>query len=121
VVIRDEWQGQEQMPKQAPLWVLHNLTGIAAMLRFCVEMRVRWGMQTSPFFALRLRTSGNAGMTEILLGVLAHHLAFMAANWTFDNNFWTRSRRSIHIGWGHTLKLRALRPCCNTNRHGRDI
>jgi hypothetical protein len=43
-------------------------------------------------------------MTEILLGVLAEHLAFVTANWAFDNNFWTRSRRSIHIGWGHTVK-----------------
>jgi len=56
-------------------------------------------------------------MVEILLGVLTHHLAFMTANGAFDNNFWTGSRRSIHIGWGHISKLRALRPCCNTNRH----
>ena len=46
-------------------------------------------------------------MIEILLGVLTEHLAFMAANWAFDNNFWTGSRRSVHIGWGHSFKLRA--------------
>jgi hypothetical protein len=60
-------------------------------------------------------------MAEILLGVLTHHLAFMTANWAFDNNFGSGSGRSIHIGWGHTFTLRALKPCCNTNRHGRDI
>jgi hypothetical protein len=43
-------------------------------------------------------------MTEILLSILAEHLAFVTANGAFDNNFWTRSRRSIHIGWGHTVK-----------------
>jgi hypothetical protein len=121
VVIRDEWQSQEQMPKQVPLWGLRNLTGIAAMLRFCVEMRVRWGMQTSPFLALRLRTSGNAGMTQILLGVLAQHLALMTANRAFDDNFWSGSRRSVYIGWGHTSKLTAQATCCNMNRHGPDI
>jgi len=47
-------------------------------------------------------------MIQILLGVLAHHLAFMAANWTFDNNFWTRSRRSIHIGWSHIFQATRL-------------
>jgi hypothetical protein len=52
VVIRDEWQSQEQMPKQVPLWGLRNLTGIAAMLRFCVEMRVRLGNADLPFFGL---------------------------------------------------------------------
>ena len=60
-------------------------------------------------------------MIEILLGVLTEHLAFMAANWAFDNNFWTGNRRSVHIGWGHMFKLRVLRPCCNMNRHDATI
>ena len=57
---------------------------------------------------LCLRASGDADMIQILLGVLAHHLAFMAANWTFDNNFWTGSRRSIHIGWSHKIQATRL-------------
>jgi hypothetical protein len=43
-------------------------------------------------------------MVEILLGVLAQHLALMAANWALDNNFGSRSRRSVHIGWCHPLQ-----------------
>ena len=43
-------------------------------------------------------------MIQILLGVLTEHLAFVAANWAFDNNFWTGSRRSVHIGWSHTVQ-----------------
>jgi hypothetical protein len=61
-------------------------------------------------------------MAEILLGVLTQHLAFMAANRAFDNNFGTGSRRGVHIGWCHPFKLRAQRQGRNTNRHGwRDI
>jgi hypothetical protein len=55
-------------------------------------------------------------MTEILLSILAKHLTFVTANGAFDNNFRTRSRRSIHIGWGHTVKLRAQSTSCKTNR-----
>ena len=50
---------------------------------------------------------GDAGMAEILLGVLTEHLAFVAANGTFDNNFRTGSRRSVHVGWSHRFKLLA--------------
>jgi len=46
-------------------------------------------------------------MAEILLGVLTEHLAFVAANGTFDNNFRTGSRRSVHVGWSHRFKLLA--------------
>ena len=53
---------------------------------------------------LLLRASGCTDMIQILLGVLTEHLAFMTANWAFDNNFRTGSRRSIHIGWGHTVQ-----------------
>jgi hypothetical protein len=84
------------------------LTVIAAMLRLLP-------------LALRLRTSGHAGMAEILLGVLAQHLAFMTTNRAFHNNFGSGSRRSVHVGWSHPFKLRALRPYCNTNRHDRHI
>ena len=55
-------------------------------------------------------------MVEILLGVLHEHLALMTTNRAFDNNFWTGSRRSVHIGWGHTFKLRAQCTSCNMNR-----
>jgi hypothetical protein len=55
-------------------------------------------------------------MAEILLGVLTTHLALVATNGAFHNNFGSGSRRSVHIGWGHTLKLRASRACRNTNR-----
>jgi len=55
-------------------------------------------------FALLLPGPGDTDMIQILFGVLAKHLALMAANWAFDNNFWSRSRRSIHIGWGHMFK-----------------
>lgn len=43
-------------------------------------------------------------MIEILLGVLAQHLAFVTTNGAFDNNFWTGSRWGVHIGWGHMFK-----------------
>jgi hypothetical protein len=43
-------------------------------------------------------------MIQVLFGVLTQHLAFMAANGAFDNNFWTGRRRSVHIGWGHSFK-----------------
>jgi hypothetical protein len=71
--------------------------------------------------ALWLRISRKAGVAEVLLGVLAQHLAFMATNGAFHNNFGSGCRRSVHVGWRHTIKLRALKPCCNTNRHGGDI
>jgi len=43
-------------------------------------------------------------MAEILLGVLATHLALVATNGAFHNNFGSGSRRSVHIGWGHTFQ-----------------
>lgn len=46
----------------------------------------------------------NAGMVQILLGILAAHLAFVATNGAFHNNFGSGSRRSVHIGWGHTFQ-----------------
>jgi hypothetical protein len=60
-------------------------------------------------------------MAEILLGVLTEHLAFVAANGTFDDNFRTRSRRSVHVGWSHRFKLRVQRLCCKMNRRGHDV
>src|SRR5579859_1051562 len=54
--------------------------------------------------ALRLGASGHADVIQILLGVLAHHLAFMTANGAFDNNFGSGSRRCVHVGWGHTFQ-----------------
>jgi hypothetical protein len=55
-------------------------------------------------------------MAEIVFGVLTTHLAFVTTNGAFHNNFGSGSRRSVHVGWGHTLKLRASRACRNTNR-----
>ena len=46
-------------------------------------------------------------MAEILLGVLTAHLALMTTNGAFHNNFGSGSRRSTHVEWGHTFKLRA--------------
>ncbi len=43
-------------------------------------------------------------MAEIVLGVLATHLALVATNGAFHNNFGSGSRRSVHIGWGHTFQ-----------------
>jgi len=55
-------------------------------------------------------------MIQILLGILTQHLAFVTANWAFDDNFWTGSRRRIHVGWGHGFKLRAQSTSCKMNR-----
>jgi len=56
-------------------------------------------------------------MAEILFSALAKHLAFMATNWTFNDNFGADSGRRTNIGWAHTLTLRVSPPDCNTNRH----
>ena len=57
---------------------------------------------------LLLRGPGDAGMTEILLGVLTEHLAFVTANGAFDNNFGAGSRRSVHVGWSHRFQATRL-------------
>lgn len=57
-----------------------------------------------PWVALCLWGPGGAGMTEILLGVLTEHLAFVTANGAFDNNFGSGSRRSVHVGWSHRVQ-----------------
>ena len=86
-----------------------------------IQIRIGHRRRKAVSLSLRLRASGDAGMVEILLGVLTTHLAFVTTNGAFDNNFRSGSRRSVHVGWGHTFKLRAQRPCCNTNRHCADI
>jgi hypothetical protein len=65
---------------------------------------------------LLLRASRRTDVIQILLGVRTEHLAFVTANGAFDHNFRTGSRRSIHIGWSHTVKLRAQSASCNMNR-----
>jgi hypothetical protein len=60
------------------------------------------------YLRLLLRISGDADMIQILLGILTQHLAFVTANRAFDDNFWTGSRRRIHIGWGHSFKTTRL-------------
>jgi hypothetical protein len=77
------------------------LTGIAAMLRLYVARSLE---DAGLPLALRLGASGNAGMVEILLGILTTHLAFVATNWAFHNNFGPGRRRSVHVGWGHTFQ-----------------
>jgi len=56
-------------------------------------------------------------MAEILLCALAKHLAFMATNRAFNDNFRTDRSGRINVGWIHTLTLRVSPPDCNTNRH----
>jgi hypothetical protein len=55
-------------------------------------------------------------MAEIVLGILAEHLAFMTTNGAFNNNFGPWSRRRVDVGWSHRFKLRASRAGCNMNR-----
>jgi hypothetical protein len=56
-------------------------------------------------------------MAEILLGVLAQQLAFMATDGTLNNNLGSGGGYGIHIRWSHTLTLLANCVCCNMNRH----
>jgi hypothetical protein len=65
-------------------------------------------------------------MAEILFCALAQHLAFMATNRAFNDNFRTggggrSSVGGVSVGWIHTLTLRVSPPDCNTNRHINDI
>jgi hypothetical protein len=56
-------------------------------------------------------------MAEILLGVLAQQLAFMATDGALNNNLGSGGGYGIHIRWSHTLTLLANCVRCNMNRH----
>jgi hypothetical protein len=68
-------------------------------------------------YHLHLWASGYAGMAQILLGILAEHLAFMATDRALNDNFGSGGGYGTHIRWGHTSTLLAYAQHRKLNRH----